>query len=386
MVEYARGSRHSLSYGEESVKGQTPTTFTELRYVGTSLGVARDSFESKEIRSDRQTSDFRMGPLSVTGGVDIEFSYEAFDSLLEGALWGDWSTLTSVSGSFGALGPNMITSAGGALTPFDVGDIVGVTGFTAHAVNNQVALVMSASAKTLILDSTTITDEMASETIKIKKYPMVENGTTEHSYSIQRAFEGLSSSLYIVYTGCLVNGFSLTLRPAGVVSGSFDFIGMDSYSALTAVAIPAHAATNSPFDSFRGFIKIGSNEVAVVTGLDIRVENGVAAQFAIGNDEAIGTAEGRCRVTGTVTMYFQDLTLYNSFINEEESEIYVMLEDIETGTTRGNRYYIRMPRVKFGTPSLPVNDEGPIILSVPFTALRDEVEEKTIKIAKVAKD
>lgn len=84
----ADGSRHSMYYVAESTYGTTPTdpTIQTMRITGTTLGLAKDSFQSKEIRGDRQISDMRLGSNRVTGDVDFELSYTTFDDFLSAAL------------------------------------------------------------------------------------------------------------------------------------------------------------------------------------------------------------------------------------------------------------------------------------------------------------
>lgn len=82
------GSRHAMFSVEETVYGTTPTNpaFDTMRITGTTLGLAKDSLQSEEIRSDRQISDFRLGSNRVQGDINFELSYSTFDALLVGAL------------------------------------------------------------------------------------------------------------------------------------------------------------------------------------------------------------------------------------------------------------------------------------------------------------
>lgn len=96
MAETATGARHSLDYVLESVYGTTPATpvFADVRHTGCTLGLAKSSFESSEIRSDRQIAHFRHGNKNVSGGIPIEMSYGSFDAFLEAVLCGTWAADT----------------------------------------------------------------------------------------------------------------------------------------------------------------------------------------------------------------------------------------------------------------------------------------------------
>lgn len=91
----ADGSRHSLYMIAETVYGTTPATpsLGRVRNTGTTLGTAMDTLESEEIRSDRQTADFRLGQRKVGGGLPVEVAADAqFDLILEALLGGTWTT------------------------------------------------------------------------------------------------------------------------------------------------------------------------------------------------------------------------------------------------------------------------------------------------------
>ena len=90
----ATGSRHGVRYVPEVTWGTTPGTPTmvSLRNNGCSLAVQKSTLSSNEIRSDRQIVDLRHGAAQVGGTIDFEFSYGEFDALLEGALFGAWTS------------------------------------------------------------------------------------------------------------------------------------------------------------------------------------------------------------------------------------------------------------------------------------------------------
>ena len=93
-MSFAAGSYHGLRYIVESEFGTTPATPTmiELRHTSCGIALSKDGFQSEEIRSDRQISDFRHGVKRIQGDIGIEFSYGEFDTILEAALFGEWSS------------------------------------------------------------------------------------------------------------------------------------------------------------------------------------------------------------------------------------------------------------------------------------------------------
>lgn len=88
------GGFHGLYYIAESTFGTTPSTpeMTQLRHTSCSLVLSKDTFQSNELRSDRQIQDVRTGAQKVGGDIGFEFSWKEFDPLLEGALFGAWTS------------------------------------------------------------------------------------------------------------------------------------------------------------------------------------------------------------------------------------------------------------------------------------------------------
>lgn len=93
-MTFSTGGFHGLRYVPEVTFGVTPSTpaMIALRSKGSDLGINKDTFQSEELRSDRQISDLRHGAVKVQGGFDFELSYGEFDPLLEMALFGTWGT------------------------------------------------------------------------------------------------------------------------------------------------------------------------------------------------------------------------------------------------------------------------------------------------------
>ena len=93
MAGQASGSRHSLGYVPEVVYGTTPATpaFKAFRHNSTTLNMSKNTFQSNELRADRQIADFRHGTKNIVGNVVCELSAASYDDILEAALGGTWT-------------------------------------------------------------------------------------------------------------------------------------------------------------------------------------------------------------------------------------------------------------------------------------------------------
>src|SRR5580765_6323020 len=65
-----------------------PTSAQVLRRVASSLKLAKDTYAASEIRSDRQTVDFRHGTRRVTGSISGEYSPATYWDFFEAATRG----------------------------------------------------------------------------------------------------------------------------------------------------------------------------------------------------------------------------------------------------------------------------------------------------------
>jgi len=69
--------------------------------------------------------------------------------------------------------------------------------------------------------------------------------------------------------------------------------------------------------------------------------------------------------------------MFNKFVNETVSSVEIVLGN---GTTKS--YTITIPRLVYSGSDTAVSGEGPITLSMPFTALYDPTEMTNLKIVR----
>ena len=203
-------------------------------------------------------------------------------------------------------------------------------------------------------------------------------GLTRRSFTIERKFGDLDTPEYHRYTGCEINSMSLSVAPDAMVTGSFSMIGQDyspgNTSIITGATYPA-GTTTEPFDSFTGTIDEGGSTIGIVTALEMSLENGLNPLFVVGSDTTLEPGIGKLRASGTVTVFFQDSTMLNKFVNETASTLELTLLD-----PAGNEYYFHLPNIKYNGGQPDTSDDSEITLSMPFVALYDATEASAIVI------
>lgn len=198
---------------------------------------------------------------------------------------------------------------------------------------------------------------------------VVKTGTVSKSFTVLRHHTDIDK--YIKATGCSINSMSLSVAPNSMVTGSFSVIGKDLTASATGItgSSDGTATTTDPFDSFSGSITEGGSSIAVVTALELNIENGMEAQYVVGSSTTLQPPLAKSTVSGSVTVYFEDITLINKFINETSSSISFVLQDSVTPTP--NSYTFNMPNVKYNSGNPEVAGAGAVTVTLDFIALYD---------------
>ena len=148
-------NRTQVGIVEESTFGTTPATpvFETLRVTSEpNLSYQPITAASNEIRSDRQVSDLPLVDKEAGGGIEMELSYSALDTILEGALFDDWTNL--------ATRKNEVTTQITGVTAVD--DTYAVLTGTAYAQYMMIqATGFTESANNSIFEAQTGTDDEA---------------------------------------------------------------------------------------------------------------------------------------------------------------------------------------------------------------------------------
>jgi hypothetical protein len=384
MTMFATGGSHGLAFFTEASFGvSSSATLTSLRHTSCSLAHAKETFQSAELRSDRQITDFRHGNQKPVGNIGIELSYEEFDTFLEAALGGTWQAAYSKAASTWAAGKtaNIIYSSS-ATHSLVTGDVISVSGFTGTQglTLNTTMVIGGYVAHTLTITGVTLVTKASGATVTLLRNPSLLVGTTQRSFAIERTFSDISK--YQQFRGCVVNTLSLSVKPNAIVTGEFGMLARGAASTGTPWdSSPTASKTNSPYDSFTGAIKEGGSAIGFVTAIDVKLDNGGTPTYVVGDDQTPVIPLGRSNVTGSMDVYFADLVMLRKFEDETESSVEFYLG---SGVAGGKSYRFYLPRVKYGSGDNPASDEKPIVLKMNYQALYSTTDRTNIRITKIA--
>ena len=108
---------------------------------------------------------------------------------------------------------------------------------------------------------------------------------------------------------------------------------------------------------------VQGSTIAIVSALTLNLDNGIEMAKVIGQNSLADANLGRAAISGSMTVYFQDATAQNLFLDETESSLEVK------AVNGSDSYDFLMGRVKFTGAKKQVNKEGLLTYDMPFTAL-----------------
>ena len=385
-------NRTALYFGEEVAWGTLATcTFQELRFTGESFAYNITNVTSGEIRSDRQVTDLIQTDADVTGGFNFELSYDSFNALLEGALWDDWSTDLTISAKGIGIDVGGTLTAGTGATDdtanfslATVGQWIELRGSSNATNNGYYQITAKASFESVTISPVPdATVASGTDTITIKG-SYLRNGTTEHSYSIIRYHGGLASGQYFTFLGQVVNSFNIAAQSGAILTGSFDFIGKSATLAQSSADVSAAtaASTTTVLNAVSNVAEVreAGSDVAscLVQGLDFTVANNVRGLKSIGELGNCDIGVGKCDVTGTLTAYFKDNSLYDKYLAGTASSLSYKVED-----SSGNAYIFDMPQIEFESDGINAGGQDQDVMeTLGFRAYRDPIYGYTLQICK----
>ena len=404
MGDFSSGAQRDLFYKKEAIYGVTPDTtgaviktsgFAEIRNTEDSVSLVRDSFVSDERRGDRGIHDHRLGTKQPAGDIGFEFSHTSFDDFLAAALCSDLVaatvpvTTTNMSAYIDAT-TGIVTAAAEAFITdgYEVGDTITMADW-GDAGNNGTFVISALPDEThmTVYPTTNLVTVLigdAEADIDLAAFStgwnanVIKKGTQVTSFSMVKSFSDILR--YQLFTGGVINTMSLDVNPNAMVTGSFGFLFKDMSSGAGAyVTSPSATGVTHPFDGFTGSITEGGGAISVVSSLSLSLDNGFERNFALMSSTNPQVTSGKSNITGTVTLYFEDATEYDKFINETESALVITLEDLDGATIA-----INLPRIKYTSADSPVNSDGATMVTMNFQALDDSSAVSNIVITRSA--
>ena len=377
----ATGINKTVSYKKETTFGVLPTAAgaQTIRRVSSSFNLTKETYQSEEIRTDYQLSDFRHGVRSVEGNVSGELSAGTYADFLASALARNWTAATPST-----LGSTTIASVGGTYTitrttgsyltdGVRVGNVIRLTGFaTANNDKNLLVIALTATVATVIaLNGNTLTPETVASggtyAVTGKSTYAPTTGHTDDSYSFESWYSDIGQSE--VYVGNKVNTVGIALPATGLTTVEIGFMGQDLKQRGTTqyFTSPTAQGTNGIFAAVNGALIVNGAPVALVTSANININRNMTSEAVVGSNIKPEIYEGRIVVEGDFSTLFQDGTFAGYFDTEAEISLVIAL----TANSSANSEFMSftLPRLKLSTDTKDDGEKG-LVSQNSFQALK----------------
>lgn len=383
-LRYKSYSTGAITANSEPLASSDPgaTGGQILRRVATTLSLAKNTYESAEIRTDRQRADFRHGTRHVQGNITGELSPASYFDFFEAvhrdtkvsAVTLTESDLTSATGSNSG---STWTFGGGdpVALGLHVGDIIRFTNLSVSADDNVNFLItgFSGGSNRVVAVTPAPTDQTADVAFTLTRPGCTTIVPTSGHVSRKFGIEHYAADLDLtrLFTECRATSYRLSMPATGMSTCEFGFMGRDMQILTGASApfftAPTAALTTGLCASVNGALLVAGTSLGVVTGVDLTMDLSPTAADVLGQNFPGEIFLGRAAVSGTVTAYFDSATLINDFVNETEVSLQVLLNTTSAANTPAISIFL--PRIKFGDAAVNLQGEGGQTISLPFTAL-----------------
>jgi hypothetical protein len=171
-----------------------------------------------------------------------------------------------------------------------------------------------------------------------------------------------------VHTGCFADKLQIKCPVNGTISvtASMMAMGMATETSKFTGATYTAAVVESPMTHIGGTVTEGGTTLAYINDIDLQLNNAATALEVLGQQWPQGYVAGMSEVTGTLTAFFPSLVLLNKFINNTASSISFQGVD-QAGAT----ITFTLPNVIYTGVKKPYSGTGAVMLSLPFSALKD---------------
>jgi hypothetical protein len=224
-------------------------------------------------------------------------------------------------------------------------------------------------------------------TLRVFTGDFLINASTKRSNTIERQYLDHSPVDYEYLLGMTLNTLAVDAKAQAIATYTKNYIGKSAAitstraSGATDVAAPTYGVLNTSTNvgriGFDGSTITGPNFVLAAA---FNINNNIRAQQAIGSIGAVGTGNGEFTVTGTLTTYFGDASIYNKIINNTLTSF-----DMRMGRSDGNResYLFDFPSIKFsgGAPSVSGKNTD-VTIPAAFTAIMDASKQYTLSVGR----
>lgn len=209
----------------------------------------------------------------------------------------------------------------------------------------------------------------------------LKNGVTKQPFTFQKHFTDISVPEFHTFRGCCIESMDLKFEIGKIVTGSFTVMGSNiaqteaiitgSTFAAAAVTVPMNAVTD-----LQNFNIDGVPYTGCISSLSLNMKNNTRAIQCLGSIGAKDMKLGTLEVTGDMSLYFNDGSIFDKFVEGTEFSFSFDVTDED-----GNKYTFTIPRAKFESgEALAGGRNSDVMASLKWRALYDATTNKVISL------
>lgn len=313
-------------------------------------------------------------PNDVTGDDDEKVGYNFQTGTLSNDTTNDQFTVDTT------------TAGNPTFDGYQYGDYIKISGFSNDS-NNGYFYITNVDTSTdthKITVRSSLTDSESSVSgVKLGSRRLV-NGTNLKSLYMEKEFTDLSGDAITTYPGQRVVGWDHSIEQQANITGSFTIQGMDENpnQASTQFAGTTDANSNEVYssaDAVPKFLFSGSEQP--IQSFSHSMDNSPRTQAIVGQAQPLNIKAGQIGLTGDLSIYLSDPSLYKKYTDFTDESFGVVQEDQD-----GNGYVFGYEFVNFTDgDENPDSADSDVITNLSWEASKDNDDEtgKTVQVFKV---
>lgn len=191
----------------------------------------------------------------------------------------------------------------------------------------------------------------------------------------------LDAGQYFLHTGLVINKGTFDFTASGAPKLTLDAIAQNEANAQATVGGTPTQLVYKPFSQLQGQVFTGTTgsaspatAIANIVAAKLEIDNQVEATYGVGTaGKIIGADPTQFKVTGSVTVRFADVTLYDDAVNQT----FVGLS-FGYNIDSNDSLTLVLPRVSLGRATPKLTGPKGIQVEFPFQASRDPTNSATL--------
>lgn len=385
MTLAAVGANSSLAYvleqKDDAAKyGVTPTTPT-MKYmrakIGSKFELKRSTFQSKEMSANRQIMGLGYGNRDGSGDIPFELSYGSFDDFLEAVMGGTWAVNVLKIGN----SKRSFTFEQGYpdINIFEQNLGVVMTGFSLSVKPNAI---VEGSFTHMFKDQQSVQTGYDATATGALAFTATTITRTSGSFLT----DGFAAGDVVSIKGATTSANNINATIVSVVALTMTFgaatftLDATNQTGLSLAKICAATTTavnsNTVFDSFTGSLTEGGATLAIVTGIDLKLDQSASVSNVLFDPTVQQVSLAVVNVTGTLVVRFVNNALKKKFLAGTASDISFLLG----GASKAYRF--DMSAVKY-TAATTDSAETELTMTLPFQAVYDATDASSLMITRI---